>query len=558
MRGKAIGIVLGTLPATPLEFWIGIDENVTLQLDDVIFTVSYLGNQEVSYYGVITEIQKYLEGSKLVYEAQLAKEGVIPVNLAYIAKVSVTRIEPEVFSPPIPGSEVYLAEDGHFEKALYFDQMKNKIPAGLTRSGRPVMLNYDFLNGKEGAHVSISGMSGIATKTSYALFLVNSIMQKAPDKKDIHALIFNVKGKDLLWLDKKNKNLDQEDIESFRKLGLKPEPFKDVAFYVPPSESNTYHASIPDFERQDESVIPFSWTMREFAEEGLIKFMFVEGDEALSNLGYLIERVSSKLLELAKASEKGRLLKDISKGSGDIEFLTDLYRYLEEVIDSDEDREAWFGKANLQTIYAFMRRFERAVKYVNRFIVPEKNARHIKWKEHKISVVDISSLHNIAKMFVVGSVLKRIFKEKEDSGQHYPKIFVVLDELNKYAPKDSWSPIKDVILDIAERGRSLGVLLIGAQQTASEIEKRVVANSAVKVLGRVDSSEIFSKEYDFLTGNFRQRAMMLKKGTMILYQPDVPVPIVVKFPKPPWATRKEEVEDENVPIAREFDYFDYD
>ncbi len=555
MRGKAIGIVLGTLPATPLEFWIGIDENVTLQLDDVIFTTSYLGNQEVSYYGVITEIQKYLEGSKLVYEAQLAKEGVIPVNLAYVAKVNVTRIEPEIFSPPIPGSEVLLAEGEEFEKALYFDQMENKIPAGLTRSGKPVMINYDFISGKEGAHVSISGMSGIATKTSYALFLLNSVMQKAPkdERKKIHALIFNVKGKDLLWLDKKSRRITKEDEEMFKELGLEPKPFKDVIFYVPPEEKKgtKYGTPKPDFVRQDDKVIAFSWTMREFAEEGLLKFMFVEGDEALSNLGYLIERVASKLLELAKESPSGRLLTEQSKGSKDIEFLTDLYRYLEEVINSDKDREEWFGKSSLQTIYAFMRRFERAVMYIDRFIVSE-NAKHIEWRNHKVSVVDISSLHNIAKMFVVGAVLKRIFKEKEDIGQDFPKIFVVLDELNKYAPKESWSPIKDIILDISERGRSLGVLLIGAQQTASEIEKRVIANAAIKVLGRVDTSEIFSKEYDFLLGNFKQRVTMLKKGTMVLYQPDIQIPLVIKFPKPPWATRKDEVE-EDIDDLHDFD-----
>ena len=41
--------------------------------------------------------------------------------------------------------------------------------------------------------------------------------------------------------------------------------------------------------------------------------------------------------------------------------------------------------------------------------------------------------------------------------------FVVLDELNKYAPREGRGPIKEVLLDIAERGRSLGVVLIGAQ-----------------------------------------------------------------------------------------------
>ncbi len=542
-----VGMVLGTKLATPLEFWVGIEEGHTVQLDDVVFVQS----GGIGYYGVITEVQRYLEGSELVYEEQLATRGIIPVNVAYIAKVNTIRIEPEVFTPPFPGSDVYLAQGMEFERALYFDQMKNKIPAGLTRSGMPIFLNYDFINGREGAHVSISGMSGIATKTSYALFLLYSILSKAPDKDRIHALVFNVKGKDLLWIDKKNKRVEEEDKRSFESLGLKPEPFKDVVFYVPPREDDT---EFPDCERTDDRVVAFSWTMREFAEEGLIRFMFAEGDESMTNLGYLIEHVANKLYHLAKQSPPGRLLDDNSR---DIESLVDLLERLEEASADprSEEYSKWFGKAQPQTVQAFMRRFERAVRYVKRFIAPpDRIANPIRWEDSKVSVVDISSLHSIAKMFVVGAVLKKVFRDKEDSGQAYPKIFVVLDELNKYAPKEGWSPIKDTLLDIAERGRSLGIILIGAQQTASEIEKRIVANSAIKVLGRVDSSEIFSKEYDFLTGNFKQRAIMLKKGTMILYQPDIPNPLVIRFPKPPWATRKEEAEEESH-VAEDFGYF---
>ena len=75
-------------------------------------------------------------------------------------------------------------------------------------------------------------------------------------------------------------------------------------------------------------------------------------------------------------------------------------------------------------------------------------------------------------------------------------MLVVLDELNKYAPREGRSPIKDVLLDIAERGRSLGIVLIGAQQTASEVEPRVVANCSLRVVancslrvvGRLDAA----------------------------------------------------------------------
>ena len=74
-----------------------------------------------------------------------------------------------------------------------------------------------------------------------------------------------------------------------------------------------------------------------------------------------------------------------------------------------------------------------------------------------------------AQRFVVGVVLRGTFQRKEETGAREPLLFVVLDELNKCAPREGRSPIKDILLDIAERGRSLGVILIGAQQAASEV-----------------------------------------------------------------------------------------
>ncbi len=548
-----IGIVLGTKPISPLEFWIGVEEGQVVQLDDVLYVESEVGGKRVKYYGVVNEVQKFLEGAELVYDAHLVSKGVIPVNIAYVAKVVVTRIEPEVYAPPSPGDAVYMAKGKEFERALYYDQMKEKIPAGVDRNGNVVYINYDFINGVEGAHVSISGMSGIATKTSYALFLLYSILEKASDKDRVHGIIFNVKGKDLLWLDKKNKTFDEESRRLYEVMGLKAEPFKNVRFYVPPSCSDP---KTPDCERLDkEAVIPFYWSMREFAEDGLIKFMFTEGEEGVSNIHYVIDRIANKLYLLAQNSPEGRLLDDFST---DIESLEDLEKRLEEAIrdrernKSSELYKSWFGDAQIQTAYAFFRRFSRACMHVKRLIKNESNPP--KWRENRLSVIDISGLHSIGKMFVVGSILKKVFREKENIGKPYPKVFVVLDELNKYAPKEGWSPIKDVVLDIAERGRSLGVILIGAQQTASEVEKRVVANSALKVLGRMDSSEVLGKEYEYLTGNFRQRAIMLKKGTMILYQPDIPSPMVVRFPKPAWATRYSEVEEE-VYVPEDFGNF---
>jgi DNA helicase HerA-like ATPase len=172
--------------------------------------------------------------------------------------------------------------------------------------------------------------------------------------------------------------------------------------------------------------------------------------------------------------------------------------------------------------------------------IANPDAHAVDFDRAQVTVVDLHNLNDRAKRFVVGVVLRKAFERKERSGQSRPLQFVVLDELNKYAPRDGSSPIKEILLDVAERGRSLGIILIGAQQTASEVERRVVANCAIRVVGRLDAAEAARGEYGFLPALQRQRATIIKPGTMVVSQPEVPIPIVVQFPFPAWATRASE------------------
>ena len=161
----------------------------------------------------------------------------------------------------------------------------------------------------------------------------------------------------------------------------------------------------------------------------------------------------------------------------------------------------------------------RHVEHLIRADIADAPAHAIDLDSSQLTVVDIHQLHDRAKRFVVGVVLRQAFDAKERSGVARPLQFVVLDELNKYAPRDGSSPIKEILLDVAERGRSLGIILIGAQQTASEVERRVVANSAIRVVGRLDSAEAGRDQYGFLPGVQRQRATILKPGSMYVSQP---------------------------------------
>jgi len=254
-----------------------------------------------------------------------------------------------------------------------------------------------------------------------------------------------------------------------------------------------------------------------------------------------VHNVAARLREDAKPAGEGA----VSIDGTTVRTLRGLVELIEgKVLDDDEfEAQRWAGRAiGAGTINAFVRRLWGAVPHLSRLVradVPHAD-RHAVDFGHQVTVVALHNLNARAKRFVVGVVLRKAFDEKERSGQAHPLQFVVLDELNKYAPRDGSSPIKEILLDVAERGRSLGIILIGAQQTASEVERRIVANSAIRVVGRLDPAEASRGEYGFLSPVQRQRATIIKPGTMLLAQPELPVPLVVQFPFPAWATRASE------------------
>lgn len=548
-----VGRVLGTDPAHPLEFWVGIDEDQYLQLDDVVYVRTTVpGRGEITLYGVVDMVRSRHEGAHFDSDVFLEARGVLPLEVASAAHVSVTRIGPEadkeIFVPPRPGNQVFRAGDRDWDVALYFDRMENRFAAGLSREGQRIWGNLDFLDGSRGAHVNISGVSGVATKTTYALFLMYSLFHSGVLGMQGHnarAVIFNVKGDDLMFVDKANRKLPPEEEAKYAALGLPCGPFQDVSLWAPASRQ-TFEI-VHDLGSRDEGVTPYAWSLREFCQGRLLRFLFAEADSETSQLSFAVSIVERYLAEATSGQPPSQSWVEID-GNRITEF-GDLVNYIE------TNRDAVFARGSLATGTqdAFLRRLaasEDAVGHlVRRLDSREDEERHrVNWRARQLNVIDIHKLHDRAKRFVVGVVLKQLLQEKDQAGTRHPLVFVVLDELNKYAPREGWSPIKEVVLDIAERGRSLGVILIGAQQTASEVERRVVANASYRVVGRLDTAEAERSEYGYLTPAARARAALLKPGSMFLHQPEIPVPLLVQFPFPAWATRPDEAaESEEIP-----------
>jgi uncharacterized protein len=538
-----VGRVLGTEDATPLEFWVALAPDQYLQLDDVVVCERDVpGSEPVTLSGVVTQVRARHEGAQFDSDVFLVADGLLPAEVSEAAQVLTTRVEPEVYVPPRPGAMVRRAQGAERDAALSFDRMDRKLAIGLGRDGQALYANLDFIDGTRGAHVNISGISGVATKTTYATFLLYSLFHSGAlggDARNTKALIFNVKGEDLLFLDHENIRLEPSQRDRYRALGLEPEPFQSVEVFAPPRRKDP--EARPDVATRTAGVEAFFWTIKEFCEQELLPFVFADAEDERQQYTMVIHTVARALKAGEPVGTEGKW-----KVEGrTIENYSQLVDVIVDSVTSEDDmvRREWAGPATtMGSVNAFVRRLISSVRSLDRIVRADvgHRARHTIETEQQVTVVDLHNLPDRAQRFVVGVTLRRTFDRKEESGQRKPLLFVVLDELNKYAPREGTSPIKEILLDVAERGRSLGIILIGAQQTASEVERRVIANSALRVVGRLDPAEATRPEYGFLPIAHQRRATIARPGTMFVMQPEIPIPLVIEFPFPAWATRPDE------------------
>lgn len=562
----AIGLVDGSQRTTTRTFHTVLDAPAVVSLDELLVTTQTLPDgSEFTHYGIVVEGYGEIEGADVSSDTQrITGTRTMPGLTARTVEVQVLRTIPERWLPPAPGARVRRATGPHRHNALFLDQMQRRLPVGLDQNGDPLFADFDFMNGTKGGHVSISGVSGVATKTSYALFLLYMLFETPAGRAllghgaaNARALVFNVKGEDLLHLDRPNAALGghPEAAGQWAALGVDdPHPFTDVTIYAPRAAGPDGVVTPAVFSRPAVELAVYGWTPQQFIREGLLQYLFTEEDESRTQVGMVEQRCRIQLARYAHphASNPGAVVlrpppaetsyvfdrviterrapvePDASRGDYVISNFADLMDFLTDRV-SNEDPQ-WTGGVQQATGWAFLRRLYAQSPRLGHLIATGVQRVEL---AAAVTVVDISSLHDSAQRFVVGSLLAQVFNEKVGLGRE-PLRFVVLDELNKYAPATGRSPIKEVLVDIAARGRSLGVLLIGAQQAAGDVDSNITRNAAVKVVGRLDAGE--AESYRFLTPAVRERASRFLPGTMVLDQPLIPAPLPLRFPFPPYAT----------------------
>ncbi len=588
---ERVGRVIGIGHTTSQEFRVVLDERAYLAVDDLVVVFTEVpGVGTLSTYGVVIESEATYEGAS--YESDVHRiagdyveggvmaGGLQPAAKVRSARIAVTRVDPEMWVAPDPGAEVFRARGIERDRALYADEMRRPLAVGRGRDGEPVYVDLDFFDGTKGGHMSIAGVSGVATKTTFAFFFVRLLTGHpelmGPSAANTRVLVFNVKGEDLLWLDRPGTEFTDVDAASWRRLGVEPTPFAlatpgtraprptapgqpTVAYWAPP-RAHAGDVLMPDVSGRSDGIAAFHWTPREFIDEDLLQFVFTDATDNRNQLPFVEERVRSQLKRLAVdvlGAPGAVVLRDTNDREGGqravhsraqervIRTLRDLADEIGEHLEPEDGAEpdyAWTGRVQGGTVSAFMRRLHAASMDTRLgHLVRDGDSHRIDRRAATVSVVAIQNLHELAQRFVVGALLRETFREKEETGQRWPLSIVVLDELNKYAPREGQSPLKEMLIDIAQRGRSLGVLMIGAQQSASRVAPDVLENASIRVTGRLDAAESDRAEYGWMLPSTKARARLLKPGTMVLGQPAVPVPIVLNFPRVPWATRADEV-----------------
>ena len=543
---EALGRVVATerKPNTPHEFhfWTAIDSPVVIGTIVRVDGAHPMDGQIPHIYGIIVEGFSYTDLQSPMHDV-LGHDG-LPTTEGYAATeraeirlytAAVLRQIPEEPLQPVPMGQVFLAEEADVQVALRMDSYLREgantgIPIGVYRAGGTdavIYLDADFLLGPEAAHLNITGVSGLATKTSAVEWLLASLFKHFPeDKGSIAAVCFNVKGPDLCYLDQPGK-LEKSDEALYEKLEVDPRPFENVQYFAPYTAKGLALNTFRNNEALLDNVTPLTWGLREvlqFAEVLLNRDDIDAKADAL--IDFIVQNVVDKEFSDPLLSKKHM-----------VQSFADLDAWFRDVLRGMEqkDGESW-RTHHVATIRKMRNRLSNISTRCAGLVTDSGGVSDLpfgSFEDRTVYVVDVANLEEDAQDLIFARIVSKLREhlERRDLGVKHLVVFV--DELNKYAPGDGPDTyVRKMLLDIAERGRYLGLVLFSAQQFRSQVHRRVVGNSGTSLFGRMDPDELSTPGYAVLSPATRTKLATLEKGQLMIRHPHFTQPIFVRFPRP--------------------------
>ena len=227
---ETIGRIIATekQPSTIEEFTFWTRKDLKLKPFDVVVVdhIKDANGEDSKTFGVVEEISHMTDSPSALAGYISSDFGDVDarsyterIGMNYV-KCKVVGNDKGIYIPVQEGRKVHLAEKEQIMEALGLKDVKNPLPAGYiemydgeNKETLPVFFNSHFLIGPEGAHLNISGISGLASKTSYAMFLMKAIQDYAiKGNESVAFIMMNVKGTDLLKIDQKNERKKELDL----------------------------------------------------------------------------------------------------------------------------------------------------------------------------------------------------------------------------------------------------------------------------------------------------------------------------------------------------------
>lgn len=545
---QALGRVVATerKPNTPHEFhfWTSLDSPVGIGTIVRVDGAHPVEGVIPRIYGIVVEGFSYTDLQTPMHDV-LSHDG-IPSSAGFAAteraeirlySAAVLRQIPEEPLQPVPMGEVFLAEEQDVATALRMDSYlkdgaNTGIPVGVYRAGATdsvIYLDADFLLGPEAAHLNISGMSGLATKTSAVEWLLSSLFAHFPESKgSVAAVCFNVKGPDLCFLDQPGTNLDDRDRELYEKMGVKPGPFENVTYFAPYTAKGFGLNTLRSNEALLHNVKPLTWGLREVLQYAEV---LLNKDDIDAKADALIDFITERVVDRRFEQDSILTREHTVQSFGDLEnWFKDLLRGMERA-----NSESW-RTHHIATIRKVRNRLSNISTRCAGLVTDTGDVSDLpfgSFEDRAVYVVDVATLEEDAQDLIFARIVSKLREhlERRDLGVKHLVVFV--DELNKYAPNDGQDTyVRKMLLDIAERGRYLGLVLFSAQQFRSQVHRRVVGNSGTALYGRMDGDELATPGYSVLSPATRTKLATLEKGQLMVRHPHFTQPIFVRFPRP--------------------------
>lgn len=533
-------------PSTIDEFTFWTSKNQILSPFDIV-KVNH--EQDSITYGVVEEINhitdapshfaSYISSDFGSIEDEIGNMNRLGMN--YV-RVRVTCNTKNIYTPVLHDQRVSLCSENDIKTALGLsdNEVQNPLVCGYLQMYQgdaaikvKVVLNSHFLLGPDGAHINVSGISGLAAKTSYSMFILKAIQEKfvAENNETLAFVFFNVKGRDLMAIDEPNEELKNADKKIYKSLGLSGTPFDNVSYYYPYSKD-------PNVENVQSYAMPSDVKSQvDLGKAKRYKFTFENSAEKLDLL-LANEDDSTGTLESC--------VNFILNGQGEFRDVHKWSTLIEKIQDCTKTQSTGGNKNEIQV--TSWRKFSRCVKKainndvfgtnitssIGEVDITNEIANNL--KANQVAVIDIARLDDSTQSFVFGAVARAIYDlklgaERDDIPD---KIVIFVDELNKYASNDvpKNSPILKQILDIAERGRSLGIILFSVEQFRSAIHERVKGNCATQAYGRTNAIEVSKPDYRYIPKVYQNMMTRLSPGEYIISNPALRSLVNIKFPRP--------------------------